>query len=99
MSNLLIDHHRSRATERLAVDRLANRTHTEPPTTDSDGDEWSSLLSGLPPRQRLILTLYYGEDLAVTDIAENLGISVNSVKSALSKGRDTLRARWEHTYD
>lgn len=94
MSNLLIDEYRSQASERRAVDRLAGSaaTHTEPTEV---GDEWSDLVAELPPRQRLIVTLYYGEDRSVADIADTLDISPNSVKSALSKARDTLRTRWE----
>ena len=94
MCNLLIDHHRSRTSERLAVARLSKRT----PLCESDGyggDDWSHLIAGLPPRQRLIVTLHYGEDVAIADIAEALDLSTNSVKSALSKARDALRAKWE----
>ena len=96
MSNLLIDHHRSRNSERRAVERLANRANPDVSAAGFDGDEWSALVAGLPPRQRLIVTLHYGEDLSVADIAEALDLSHNTVKSALSKARDTLRARWEH---
>ena len=96
MCNLLIDHHRSRTSERRAVARLALRT----PLNGSDayeGDEWLRLIAGLPARQRLIVTLHYGEDVAIADIAEALELSPNSVKSALSKARDALRAKWEQS--
>ena len=96
MCNLLIDHHRSRTSERRAVERLAQRT----PLSGSDGyesDEWLRLIAGLPARQRLIVTLHYGEDVAIADIAEALNLSPNSVKSALSKARDALRAKWEQS--
>jgi RNA polymerase sigma factor (sigma-70 family) len=68
------------------------------PVSESDGyggDDWLHLIAGLPPRQRLIVTLHYGEDVAIADIAEALDLSPNSVKSALSKARDALRAKWE----
>lgn len=94
MSNLLIDHHRSRASERRAVERLANRA-TPPTPTIADDDEWSELVAGLPPRQRLIVTLYYGDDQPVGAIADALDVSPKSVRSALSKARAALRARWD----
>ena len=78
------------------MERLAVRTAAHAPAAGFDGDEWSDLVVGLPHRQRLIVTLFYGEDLAVADIAEALDLSPNTVKSALSKARDALRARWEH---
>ena len=96
MCNLLIDHHRSRTSERRAVALLSQRT----PLGESDGyggDDWSHLIAGLPPRQRLIVTLHYGEDVAIADIAEALDLAPNSVKSALSKARDALRAKWEQS--
>jgi RNA polymerase sigma-70 factor (ECF subfamily) len=50
------------------------------------------LLNTLPPRQRVIVTLYYADDRSVADIAAALNISQNTVKSALAKARDSLRA-------
>jgi RNA polymerase sigma-70 factor (ECF subfamily) len=93
MSNLLIDHHRSRSAERRAVERLATSPRRE--SSEVEPDEWSQLVAGLPARQRLIVTLFYGQDLAIAEISESLDISENTVKSALSKARDTLRARME----
>lgn len=99
LANLLIDHHRSRDAERRAVARLANRAGTEPQATTDAGDDWAVLVAGLPQRQRLIVTLFYGEDRSVTEIAAILDVSPNTVKSALSKARDTLRERSEHHDD
>ena len=89
MSNLLIDHHRSRAAERVAVDRLRRRP--------AAGDEiplpsrWAELIAPLTPLQRVVATLYYGEDLSVDDVADTLDISAGTVKSTLSKVRRRLR--------
>jgi RNA polymerase sigma-70 factor (sigma-E family) len=90
MANLAIDRHRSRASERRAVDRLRSRA-TPTAAAPRDTDAWIRLVGELPPRQRAIVTLHYGEDMAVADIAELLDINVNTVKSALSKARETLR--------
>jgi RNA polymerase sigma-70 factor (ECF subfamily) len=98
MGNLLIDYHRSRTSERHAVLRLASRAASSVPDVTADGDAWLELVAGLPPRQRAIVTLFYGEDQGVAEIARMLGLSPNSVKSALSKARDSLRDRWKETH-
>lgn len=99
MSNLLIDRHRSNASERRAIAQLGSRVERHasdhPGNPLGDHDLWSSLLADLPPRQRIIVALHYGDDLAVADIADLLDVSPNTVKSALSKARDTLRGHME----
>ena len=97
MSNLLIDHHRSRSAERRAVQRLAHGAPRQQPGPVDlfEPDEWSRLIAVLPARQRLIVTLFYGYDQAIADIAETLEISANTVKSSLSKARNTMRAGLE----
>ena len=57
-----------------------------------ESDPWDHLISELPARHRAIVTLHYGEDMAVADIAELLDVSVNTVKSSLAKARDRLRS-------
>lgn len=98
MSNLLIDHHRSRTAERRAVERLANGAprHQEP--TRAEPDEWSVLVAVLPARQRLIVSLFYGCDQPISKIAEALSVSENTVKSSLSKARNTLRTETEQRH-
>jgi RNA polymerase sigma-70 factor (ECF subfamily) len=51
------------------------------------------LLRGLPERQKEIMTLFYLEDLNYTETADALGVSVGTVKSALSRARAALRER------
>lgn len=88
MSNLLIDHHRSATSERRAVERLS----TPPATTiEPEITEWSALMSALTPQQRLVATLFYADDLSVSQIADTIGISSGGVKSTLSKVRRRLR--------
>jgi RNA polymerase sigma-70 factor (ECF subfamily) len=91
MSNLLIDHHRSKASERRATERLAAAASTSASPTEPELGAWASLLAPLPARQRVIVALYYGDDRSVSEIAELLEVKVNTVKSALSKARDALR--------
>lgn len=102
MVNLLIDHHRSRAAEQRAVDRLST---ADPTTVSADQEpppsleEWNELVAPLPERQRMILTLYYADDLTVGQIAQLLDTSRGAIKAALFKARRTLRQRLEEHDD
>jgi len=96
MTNLLIDHHRSRSSERRAVDRLGARLADEMAhdgTPVSALDRWNELVAPLSDRHRMIVTLYYADDLSVSQIAALLGTSRGAVKAALFKARRTLRKR------
>jgi RNA polymerase sigma-70 factor (ECF subfamily) len=95
MSNLLIDHHRSRVAERRAVERLATRSRQDDDPDAFEPDAWSYLLAALPSRQRLVVTLFYGFDQSISEVADAMGVSQNTVKSSLSKARETLRAGLE----
>lgn len=89
MTNLVIDHLRTTSVERSAVDRFGARPaggSGEPEV----GPEWSQLIAPLSPAQRAIVTLYYGEDRSVEEIAEILDIATGTVKSALAKARARL---------
>ncbi len=94
MVNLLIDHHRSTAAERRAIDRLAHRA-APPPTPTPALDEWNELLAPLSERQRLIVTLHYADDLSTGQIAQLLDTSRGAVKATLFKARRTMRRRLE----
>lgn len=95
MSNLLIDHHRSRTAERRAVERLGNRARRHDGADRLGFDGWLELVAVLPARQRLIVSLFYGFDLSIAEIAETVEVSENTVKSSLSKARTKLRTRME----
>jgi RNA polymerase sigma-70 factor (ECF subfamily) len=45
----------------------------------------------LPPKQRVTVHLFYGEDLTVDEIASALGIPAGTVKSRLHQARQTLK--------
>ncbi len=47
-------------------------------------------LAQLEPHYRLVLTLYYFEDLKYTDIAEILDLPLNTVKSHIRRGKERL---------
>ena len=50
-------------------------------------------LRGLPIRQRQVLVLHYLVDLPVDQVAHTLRIPAGTVKSLLSRGRQTLAAK------
>lgn len=91
MTNLLIDHLRSASVERTALDRFGARPARAPGEPDV-GHAWSQLVAPLSPSQRMVVTLYYGEDRSVEEIAEILDIAVGTVKSGLAKARARLAA-------
>jgi RNA polymerase sigma factor (sigma-70 family) len=89
--NLLIDDRRRRS-------RWSPVAEPEPrPVAD---DEVADLdlrraIDALPPRQRLAVCLYYLLDQPVSAVADELGVSVGTVKRALHVARRTLRANLE----
>ncbi len=65
---------------------------------ETDGDELEqlrSLVAGLPPKLKAVVTLRYQEDMPPTEIARALGCPVNSVKSRLQRALALLRERME----
>jgi RNA polymerase sigma-70 factor, ECF subfamily len=100
MVNLLIDHHRSRAAEQRAVDRLSTADTTVVAAADPTPslDEWNELVAPLPERQRMIVTLYYADDLTVGQIAQLLDTSRGAIKASLFKARRTLRNRLDEEH-
>ena len=50
-----------------------------------------ALIAGLPPQQRLIVTLRYQEELSPTEIGQVAGLPVNTVKSHLHRALLALR--------
>jgi RNA polymerase sigma-70 factor (ECF subfamily) len=59
-------------------------------------DEWAQVqkaVSSLPLNQRVVVVLYYLNDLSIQDIAEILEVPVGTVKSRLHYGRLALKHR------
>lgn len=55
-------------------------------------------ISGLEERQRLVLTLYYYEELTLKEIAAALDVSVSRVSQLKTMGLALLRSRLSNTY-
>lgn len=88
--NLSIDRWRRRpAVPAEVVDRpVENRAEA----AVDDRDEVVRMLDGLVEQQRRVIVLRYFEDLPEAEIAQVLGISPGTVKSACSRGLAALRA-------
>jgi RNA polymerase sigma-70 factor (sigma-E family) len=59
---------------------------------DRRSELWPHLVA-LPPRQRTAVVLRFYEDLSETQVAEQMGCSVGTVKSQVHRALATLRAR------
>ncbi len=96
MTNLLVDHHRTTSAEQRAVERLGRRgeiaaDRNDDATATPALDRWNEIVAPLPDRQRLVVTLYYADDLSVGQIANLVGTSRGAVKATLFKARRALR--------
>lgn len=54
------------------------------------GGLWEAV-SALPPERRVVVTLFYYEDMSVEQIAKCLGVPKGTVKSRLSRARKQLK--------
>jgi RNA polymerase sigma-70 factor (ECF subfamily) len=81
-----------RAVRRFAGRRESSGPHRDPELLDPDDRLWTEVRR-LPPRQASILVLHYVEDLSVDQIAALLGLSANTVKVHLHRGRAALARR------
>jgi RNA polymerase sigma-70 factor (sigma-E family) len=91
---------------RSVLRRRRTIRHQPPPSEDSlsaepaDGrvllaEEHREVIAAmrrLPARQREVIVLRYWAELTEAEIARTLGISVGSVKSSASRGRDAIAA-------
>jgi RNA polymerase sigma-70 factor, ECF subfamily len=79
---------------------LDDAERAEAPVLDGERDpllaaRLERLMSQLTPAQRAVVSLFYGRDHAVEDIAESLGIPENTVKTHLARARAALREAWQ----
>lgn len=90
--NARTDRWRARRREQLVALVPEHATADAGHRTVDDRDQLVRALAGLSGRQRQMLVLRYFHDLSNEQIAVDLGVSVSTVKSTLSRGLTQLRA-------
>lgn len=90
--NKCADHRRGAERRRRLVVALAEWQRVENnPRRDASADALLNAMQRLPADQRELLSLKYGGDLNVAEIAVILNIPVGTVKSRLHHARNELR--------
>lgn len=90
-----VDLIRSRArAQRLGAGLAAQAAPSRSAESD-DGLDLTAALARLPADQRLVASLFYGEDLDLETIAAIAGVPVGTVKSRLHHARAALRTHLE----
>lgn len=76
------------------ADWLAGSSRNSPQETAEKHDDWQLIqqaIGGLPLPQRVVVVLYYLNDLSLQEISDILGVPVGTVKSRLHYGRNSLK--------
>jgi RNA polymerase sigma-70 factor (ECF subfamily) len=77
-----------------AGERLADSDRWTQPEEEvglrESSEEVRAALRDLPPAQRLALTMHYFQDMRYEDIAEAMGLPLNTVKSHIRRGKERL---------
>ena len=76
--------------ESAYVDYTMNHRETEAEEDRSEGIK--KLLEKLPACERIVLTLYFLDEMTTQEIGKFLGMSINTIKSQLRRGRERLQA-------
>lgn len=85
---------RKRKVDEFSTDELPEPTTAGTPDLTEQQAQRDALLraiSRLPPRQRAMVVLRYYEDMSEAQTAEAMGVSVGTVKSAVSRALGKLR--------
>ena len=82
-----IDNHRQTRPRLVALDGVTQPEEPDPFLSR----RLRALMLRLPPKQRIVITMRYQEDLEPAEIAEILGMPANTVKSHLRRGLAALR--------
>jgi RNA polymerase sigma-70 factor (sigma-E family) len=94
ITNRYIDHtRRYRRTVRAQALLETTGVVRDPITAVEQRQYLDGLLQALPPQQRAALVLRFYLDRPDTEIAAELGVTVGSVRSAISRGLAALRGR------
>ena len=93
-----VDVIRSKQRDRRRDAEIATETPTAPANAGASLDAGLDLraaIAALPPDQRIIVSMFYGDDLSVEEIGAALGIPSGTVKSRLFTARHALKALME----
>jgi RNA polymerase sigma-70 factor (ECF subfamily) len=96
-----------KVTWRCAIDESRKNSHQpsvgledapEPAVEQRGGDVFAergvrTMVASLPPRPRMMVILRYQEELELAEIAEVMGVPVNTVKSGLNRALGVLRSK------
>jgi RNA polymerase sigma-70 factor, ECF subfamily len=91
-----------RQREGESLENLRDNGFDPPDSGDSPEDAYlrnseraslTEAVGSLPERQQTLLSLRYGDGLSYEQIAKAMNLSLGTVKSALSRAREELRAR------
>ncbi|NOK57288.1 MAG: sigma-70 family RNA polymerase sigma factor [Chloroflexi bacterium AL-W] len=104
--NLGRDELRRRGRQVPVIPPVADEEEIDPVTSIADDDRWADPASALNSKElrqevqhalnqleehyRLVLTLYYFDDMRYNDIADVLGVPLNTVKSHIRRGKERL---------
>jgi len=64
---------------------------------ENDSADVQEALQQLTESSRMVLVLYYWEQLSIAEIGIVLEIPAGTVKSRLHRARQELKALWDHT--
>ena len=84
-----------REINRLTYEHYASEER-ESEATERRYEIVQKLLERLPESERTVMTLYYLGEMTAKEIGNFLGVSVNTIKSRLRRGRERLQADQEH---
>ena len=90
-SRRCIDQVRRNRGRPLSLEMVADLADEERSSDPFLGRRVRELIAALPPKQRLIVTLRYQEDLDPSEICTIVGLPVNTVKSHLHRALRVLR--------
>ena len=76
----------------MSTSPATTRPTTSPPAVEraEEAQAVRAAVARLPDAQRLALTLHYFEDLRYEDIADVMGVPINTVKSHIRRGKERL---------
>lgn len=85
--------------ERTCFEKMVSAGNVDAEKTLVARDLAEKILSHLDAKERLALTLLYGEDFTVAEIAKIVGWSESNVKTRLFRCRNHLRSIYSHLFN